>query len=127
LSSESTSKGFAVNAFARKYVLYNNKFGFRVGTYIGYGNSKMKDVTTSGFTTTQQPDGTDNSYSASAKFDLVYYPSNKIGLAATLANANYTRVKQKTGDDRNLSIENWGVSTLSNGITLSVFYVLGAK
>lgn len=125
--SKSSSNGVGVNAFIRKYVLYENKVGFRVGPYIGYGHASLKDESTSNFNISHQPDGTQTSYSAGATLDLLYYPSNRLGLAATLASANYSHLKEKRGDSREMTIDNWGISSWSRGLTLSVFYVFGAN
>lgn len=67
-----TSNNFGGSLAIMKYFMYN-KLGLRVGPYAGYSRGVMKETNyTSTFTSTSHVD----SYSAGAKADLVYYPSN---------------------------------------------------
>ncbi|WP_214071502.1 outer membrane beta-barrel protein [Mucilaginibacter sp. dw_454] len=119
--NETKSDNYGASLFLKKYVLYQNKVGFRAGPYIGYMYGKN---TTNGF-----PDnggyGTSNtnSYSAGATFDLVFYPTSRLGLAANLANLGYTHAK---GDGITSSKTNsFNFNFINSGLYLSLFWVLG--
>ncbi|MDB5029784.1 hypothetical protein [Mucilaginibacter sp.] len=124
-SNSQNSNGYGVNVFFRKYVLYNNKFGFRVGPNVGYNRTKTT-YTNSSFSAYNNGSSTSNGLSASGNFDLVYYPSNKLGFAATLASLNYYHNKT-SGDINTGSNENFGLHFINSGLTLTAFLVFGGK
>lgn len=118
------SNTFGVTVFLRKYFLYDNKFGFRVGPYAGYsfGKTKYESTPPNAYNGTSSDY---NGYNVGALLDLVYYPSSKLGIAANLASLNYSHSKTKGIDET--TNNNFNTRFANQGLTLSVFYVLGAK
>ena len=126
LATRQHSTEYSANVFLRKYFMYNDKIGIRTGPYIGYDRSSYKytydDPNYAGSNTNSKKD----SYMAGVNLGLVYYPSKKVGVAATLANLNYIHYKSKdpngqqsgTGDSVDLRL-------ISNDIAISVFYTFG--
>lgn len=120
-TNQSKSDSYSGNIFLRKYVLYDNKIGFRVGPYAGYGfgKSTLTDITGSTATNTTNI----KQIAAGATFDLVYYPTSKVGLAASIANFTYNHVKS-TGAQVG-STDLVGFNFVNTGLILSVFLNLG--
>jgi hypothetical protein len=118
------STNFGVTLFLRKYFLYDNKFGFRVGPYAGYSYGKTKYESTPPNSNNNTSSNT-NGYSAGGMLDLVYYPSNKLGISANLANLSYSHSKSK-GVDVSTS-NNFTARFANSGLALTVFYVIGAN
>ncbi len=112
------------NIFIRKYYMYKDKIGFRTGAYIGYTNGNS--------TTTYAPSYTAYNYKSISNYyfgglsaELVYYPSKKLGVAATIANLEYEHFninKTTQGHDDGDSIN---FNFINNGLSLSIFYVIG--
>lgn len=115
-SYNTTTNGFGANLFVRKYVLYENKFGFRVGPYASYGYNKQSENNGS------LPNTKTNNWGAGGTFDLVYYPTNKLGIAANLLGLNYTH--SKTTGDYTATSNAFNFSFVNSGLGLSVFWVL---
>jgi hypothetical protein len=122
LTSGQHGSGVGISAFFRKYVLYDNKIGFRIGPYVGYNYSSTT------FTSTQvntNNTGSNNySYNAGASLDLIYYPSSKVGIAANLVGLNYSHNKSNDSIEHSNG-ENFTFQYASSGLYLSVFYVIG--
>ena len=115
-TSKSTTNGFSANLFLRKYVLYENKFGFRAGPYVSYGYNKQSQDNSSII------NAKTNNLGAGATFDLVYYPTTKLGIAANLLGLNYTH--SKTNGDYTANTNAFDFSFVNSGLGLSVFWVL---
>ncbi|SDG14413.1 outer membrane beta-barrel protein [Mucilaginibacter sp. P25] len=116
-----TSHQYGAALFLRKYFMFGDKLGLRAGPYIGYSRYDFRSADTS------TPTKTD-SYVAGATMGLVYYPTKKLGVAATLANFSYNHSKIK--DDYNSQIgstNNVNFNIINNGVLLSVFYIFGGK
>ncbi|SDT20110.1 hypothetical protein SAMN05216490_2721 [Mucilaginibacter mallensis] len=124
--STQSSKSYSATIFIRKYFMYHDKIGFRMGPQIGYFGGTQKQ------TYSQQPapyneNTTSNGYTAGFNLDFVYYPAKNIGLSATIANLEYAHTKDNNhslghGDSDNLNLD-----FINNGLNLSVFYVFGNK
>jgi len=124
-----TNNTFDGKIFLRKYFLYANKIGIRTGPFIGYSRNEQKgtwDVADAA----NNSKVVSNSIEAGANLDLVYYPSHRFGVAATLANLEYDHYTQKNSYDintENSKGNNVNFNFINNGLTLSVFYVFGSK
>jgi hypothetical protein len=121
-----TSDNYSASIFIRKYFMYKNTVGFRTGGYIGYSAGNVNSY--------YPPDNVaynysnkSTYYSAGANLDLVYYPSKKIGLSATLLNLEYYHYKSNAATQGYGSADNLTFNLVDNGLALSVFYVFGAK
>jgi hypothetical protein len=121
-----TTDTYSASLFVRKYFMYKNKIGFRTGGYIGY---------TAGDAKSNYPIGNSiynlnnkiTYYSAGANLDLVYYPTKKVGLSATLLNLEYYHYKSNATTQGYSSADNFTFNLVDNGVALSVFYVFGGK
>lgn len=126
VTNKTINEGYSASLYLRKYVLYNNKFGFRTGGRVGYSHSDSKYT----YNTTI-PTGTNqtknNGYNAGLMFDLVYYPSSKLGITATLANAGYYHNKSTSDTNDHSTSDNFNFNFINNGLGLSVFYTFGGK
>lgn len=109
--------------YFKKYVLFQNKFGFRTGPFASYQYEISKNAMTPNLPATDRR--TFNSYEAGGTFELVYYPLKKMGLAATIANFNYTHVTASGDANYKDKQNNFNFNFINNGLYLSVFYVIG--
>jgi hypothetical protein len=126
LTTRQHSTEYSAKVFLRKYFMYNDKIGIRTGPYIGYNRSSYKytydDPANAGSNTNSKTD----SYAAGVNLGLVYYPSKKVGVAATLANLNYSHYKSKdTNGQQSGSGDSIDFRLISNDIAISVFYTFG--
>ncbi len=117
---ETKTNSFGASAFFRKYVLYQNKIGFRTGPYASYQWGKNDYTTIPGVAYCTKSSG----YAVGGNFDLVYYPTAKFGLAATIANLSYTRNKNKN-DKYYSHDENCTFRFIKSGLSLTAFYSFG--
>ena len=125
-ATNQASDNVSASLFIRRYFMYKNVIGFRTGGYIGYSGGTSKDT----YTPTDASYNYNNTttyYSAGANLDLVYYPSKKLGIAATLANLEYYHYNADNHSQGHDNGDNLTFSLVNNGLTLSVFYVFGAK
>lgn len=125
MATKQHSTEYIANLFLRKYFMYGDKIGIRTGPYIGYNRSNYKYT----FEDPRYSSNTNiktDTYIAGVNLGLVYYPSKKVGVSATLANLNYNHYKSKdpnnqqstTGDSVDLRL-------ISNDLSISVFYTFG--
>jgi len=121
-SNGQTSNTYSASIFFRKYVLIQNKFGFRAGPYAGYEHDIAK-YTPDNFSN----NNTSNGYRVGGNFDLVYYPTNKLGIAANVVNINYGHSTANGANDYKGKQDNFNFSYLNNGLLLTLFYVIGSK
>jgi hypothetical protein len=119
-------KNYGASIFLRKYFMYQNKIGLRVGAYLDYSKQTNHDDFAP-VNSTSDNDGYDNNYSGGLNLDLVYYPSKCLGFSATLANLSYQHSKANSGDQGNQDVDSFNFGYINNGLTLSVFYVFGGK
>jgi len=128
---KTVGRNFEALIFLRKYVLYENKIGFRVGPYLAYAYSDSKNTYAPPNSLYNVEDKNYN-YLGGVNLSLVYYPSKRLGISATIANLEYDHAKD-TGSSQN-GIDNvHGKSNnlyfdfINNGLSLSIFYVFGSK
>jgi len=119
-------KNYSAAIFIRKYFMYHDKIGFRMGPQFGYTGGSNK------LTYSQQPaadnqNSTSNGYSAAFRLDFVYYPAKNIGLSATIANLEYDHTKDNNHNMGTGKTDNLNLDFINNGLNLSVFYVFGNK
>lgn len=124
-----TTHMYGASVFLRKYFMCAGKIGFRTGPYLGYMHSDAKN-TSEGSTADPLNDLTTktNTFNAGINLDLVFFPSKRLGVAASIANLEYDHFKRndvptgdhETGDDLNFNFVN-------TGLVLSVFFIFGGK
>jgi hypothetical protein len=104
------------------------KIGFRAGPYAGYNYGTSKHSPNTYLANPKEVKGATNDYNAGANLDLVYYPSPKVGIAATLVNLAYSHNKSTDNSSPNTNeVENFAFNFINSGLTLNVFFVLGSK
>jgi hypothetical protein len=110
--------------YFRRYFMYENKIGFRTGPFAGYSRGPGK--LSSNPTGTYDGNNTSNDYNAGGNLDLVYYPSNKLGISATFISLQYSKDVTRSGSTYTRN-ENFGINFIDSGLTLTAFYVFGGK
>ena len=126
MANKQHSTEYSANLFLRKYFMYGDKIGIRTGPYIGYNRSNYKYTFDDPTYASSNNNTKTDSYNGGVNLGLVYYPSKKVGVSATLANLNYNHYKSKdpnnqqstTGDSVDLRL-------ISNDLSISVFYTFG--
>lgn len=128
---DNSSKSFTGQIFLNKYVLYQNKIGFRVGPYAGYSRQTL---TTAEATFPTEYDQKTNQYYAGGALDLVYYPSKNIGLALSLSRLTYTHTTSSGNFNNNPPADvtkghtdDVTFSFINTGTSISVYYAFGGK
>jgi hypothetical protein len=107
-TDKQTSNVYGGSVYFRKYVLYDKKIGFRAGPYAGYNYGTSKHSPNTYLANPKEVKGATNDYNAGANLDLVYYPSPKVGIAATLVNLAYSHNKSTDNSSPNTSeVENF--------------------
>jgi hypothetical protein len=117
-----SNNDFGGTIFIRKYVLYENKIGFRTGPYLGYDRGTQK-VTNIPSQNTSDLNSSTNNYSAGLRFDLVYYPLKRVGFSATLANLMYTNYKSDNITQGSSSGNSFNLNLVTSGLQVSAFYI----
>jgi hypothetical protein len=119
-----TNNSFGGTIFLRKYFMYQNKVGFRVGPYAAYShsNSKFNNVPANSVYDTKT---TGDSYGAGINAELLYYPTSHLGVSLTLANVNYNHFKSDSGNRGRGSGDSVNATFINSGLGLSVFYTFG--
>jgi hypothetical protein len=121
-----SSKDYTGDVFIRKYFLHKNKIGIRVGGYLEYGYENQATLYGAAFPA-ENSSGDTHYGSIGLRADLVYYPSKHLGLAANIANFQFEHYTQGSGIQGSGSGNNFNISYISDGLSLSVFYVFGGK
>jgi hypothetical protein len=123
LLTKETDKNYSGSVYLRKYILYKNKIGIRVGPYFTYQYFNTADIYTPG---NIQPNYNFNgsNYHAGLIADFVYYPSKKIGLAVNMGNLSYNYGKTNTVD-QSTNTNGVNLQFLNNNLMFSAFYVFG--
>ncbi|NHA06194.1 hypothetical protein G7092_20465 [Mucilaginibacter sp. HC2] len=116
-NANSNNKNYIGTISLRKYFLFDNKIGIRTGPYLTYQKTKNSYA----YSSNSSISNSDN-YGGGLGADFVYFPAKNIGLAAGLANLNYTHSKNK-GDSVGSS-DNFNLSFVNN-LQLSIYYVFG--
>ena len=109
----------------RKYFLYQNKIGFRVGPYLSYNNNNNKNIYDAENSAANYNSSTDN-YVAGFALDLIYYPAKHLGISASLLNAEYDHFNTNNGSEGHYSGNYESLSFINSGLSLSIFYVFGS-
>jgi hypothetical protein len=120
------SKDYGGTIFLRKYVLYKNKIGFRVGPYLGYSLADQKYIYSAQYNVSNS-DSKSNSYEGGANLDLVYYPTEHLGVSVSLANLNYVHTKTNDGSQGFSNTDQVNFNFVNNNLALSLLYVFGGK
>jgi hypothetical protein len=110
----------------RKYFLYDGKIGLRTGGHFTYGHSNTK-VTSSYPTSFYNYDTKTNAYIGNLSLELVAYPTKKLGIAASFAGISYVHSKLDGVATGNTTYNNISAGFANDGLTMSVFYVIGKK
>jgi Outer membrane protein beta-barrel domain len=118
-----TSYAFSGSLYLRKYIMFGGKLGLRAGPYLTYEKGDNK-TDYSGTAALYNQDSKLTEYGAGARLELVYYPSKKLGFAASIANVSYDHNKFDNGNQGHSSNDNINASFISNNLGFSVFYVL---
>ena len=123
---DQTSYSYGGIIYLRKYFMFADKIGLRGGPYAGYTKGDSKNIY-SGADSPYNIDSKTDNYNAGVKLDMVYYPSKKLGVSASLASLSYTHYKTDSGTQGHSDGENVDLAFVSNSLVLSVFYALGSK
>jgi hypothetical protein len=120
-------RGFNYSVYLRKYFLFEKKVGFRMGPYVGYQNSKASSDFGSSIVGFQEIKN--KLFDAGIGFDFVYFPTQKIGLAANIGTLGYQHITYTRSDDNQLSLQEkdhtFGLNLANSNLALSVFYSFG--
>jgi len=115
--------------FLRKYFLYANKIGFRVGPYLAYMNGDSKS-TYDPANSIYSVESKNYNYMGGFNLALVYYPTKKMGVSANIANLEYDHAKgtasyQNGVDNDHSKSNNVYFDFINSGLSISVFYTFG--
>jgi hypothetical protein len=126
-SEAEKQQGFNYTAYLRKYVLFENKIGFRVGPFISYQYSKSSDDF--GNSVVGVEEVKNKLFNAGIGFDFVYFPMRRLGLAANLGTLGYEHITYTRSDNNQLSLQEenhaFGLNLANSNLALSVFYSFG--
>jgi hypothetical protein len=116
-----TSYNFGGIVYLRKYIMFKDMIGLRVGPYIGYNTNDAK------YEYYQAPtqDTKTNYFNAGGRLELVYYPSKRLGLSTYLASLDYNHYTANSGVNGHQSGDNFYLNVISSGLAISVFYTFG--
>ena len=118
-----TSYAFISSIYLRKYIMFGDKLGLRVGPYLGFEKGDNK-TDYSGTSAIYSEDSKLTEFDAGARLELVYYPSKKLGFATSIASVNYDHTKFDNGTFGHTSTNNVSAAFINNNLSFSVFYVL---
>src|SRR6202012_1550561 len=90
------NRNFDAMIFLRKYFMFSNNFGLRAGPYADYTKSQNSNVYSNGTLGTNTISNT-KQFDGGLRLDMVYYPSKHLGLAASMANLNYSHSTTDNG------------------------------
>jgi hypothetical protein len=116
------SNNYGGTIFIRRYYLYGGKIGFRTGGYLGFSGGTGKNT----YPNANQLfnfNGSTNYYSVGGNVDLVFYPSKRLGIAATLANLEYYHYTTDNTTQGHDSGDSFGFNFINSGLSVSVFFV----
>jgi hypothetical protein len=122
---QQTNNSFSAQVYARKYFMYQNKIGIRTGPFVNFSHGKQS-VVYSGSLAIYNSDSNTDFFGAGANLDLVFYPSKKLGISANIANIGYGHNSVKGSNNTQDSEDAFGLG-FTNGLSLTLFYVWGAK
>lgn len=126
-----TQRGYGISAFVNRYFLYDHKFGFRTGGYLGYGHSKSSYVSIysseSGLYSNAPTNDLNDNYTVGANIALVYFPTPQMGLTLTLAGLSYTHNENTSTTSGGGRSDTVNFNATNNNLGVSVFFVFGGK
>jgi hypothetical protein len=121
-----TSYTYGGQFYLRKYFIYAGKIGFRTGAFLGYSRQNQQTFN-AGSNSIYNLNSKYNNYDAGLNLDMVYYASKKLGFAASIANLSYTHFTENNANQGGGSGDGVNLNFITNGLLLSMFYVLGHK
>ena len=121
-----SGKTYKATIFIRKYLMYNDKLGMRVGPYLSYEYANQT-INYNALNAANNLNSTINSYGGGINLELIYYASKYLGFSASLANVNYYHSKSNNGDQGNGSGNQVNFDYIDNGLNFSIFYTFGNK
>ena len=124
--NKNANRTYGASVFLRKYFMYQNKIGLRVGAYISY-DKQTYNYDYPEPNSINDYDSNQDDYIGGLNLALVYYPAKHLGLSASLANLSYTHSKANNGDQGTSSNNTVDFGYINDGLTCSVFYVFGGK
>jgi hypothetical protein len=124
--SKSNDKWIGGSIYLRKYFMYKNMIGLRVGPQFGYSHGTGSETYFPAYVTYDQNAKSDF-VNLGLRADLVYYPTKHIGLSAMLADAGFSYQNTDHGNQGRQSYRDTYLNIINNGLSLSVFYSFGGK
>lgn len=124
--SKQTQNAYGGTIYLRKYIMYRDKIGIRVGPFAGYTRSDQK-ITDTGSNAIYNGDSKSDNFNVGASVALVYYPSKNLGVSATIAGLDYFHGKTDNGAQGNASEDALSFNFMNSGLAFSVFYSFGGK
>ena len=121
-----SNKSYGGSVFLRKYFMYKDKIGLRVGPSLSY--TRTNQVTT--YAPQQafyNENSKTNTWDIGAQAALVYYPTKHLGLSAVLAYIDYADARTNSGSQGWTTSKNTYLGFINNGLSLSAFYSFGGK
>jgi hypothetical protein len=124
--TKETNSNYGATIYLRKYFMFQNKIGFRVGPELGYIGGKSNTTYPASNTNNYNSNSSTNQYTAGIDLGMVYFPSKKIGMSVAIANLtydhsndNYTTMGHQNQDSINFRF-------INNELSFSIFYVFGS-
>jgi hypothetical protein len=121
------SNTYGGDIFIRKYLMCSSKFGFRVGPYFGYGNTKSNEYNYEPSPATLASNSSYNSITGSLRLDVVYYPVKHLGVSAMLADVGFSHSTGNDSVNGKYSSNTYSAQLISNVTGISLFYTFGEK
>lgn len=124
--SKNSSKAYSATVSIRRYFMYQNKIGLRVGLYTGLTHNTdnfiypQSELANNSINTT-------NYIQAGINLSLVYYPVRDFGVSLLLGNLQYDHFKEKSSQQGNSSGSDFNLGFKTDDLGLSLFYVFGGK
>ncbi|QJD94521.1 PorT family protein [Mucilaginibacter robiniae] len=119
---ENTAHAISGSIYLRKYLMFEQKIGFRAGPFVQYQYSKSSDSYNNQVNDTGAQ--TNKSVDAGIGLDFVYFPTKRFGLATTLGSLAYSHTDQKQSLQHQKS-DSFGLNLATSGLTVSLFYSFG--
>ena len=106
--------------------MFQDKIGLRAGPFAIYDHLNSKN-TYSGIDAGSSSNSQTDDLAAGLKLDLVFYPVERLGFAASLATLDYEWSRVDNANQVYQFSKGVNFNVISNGLSLSVFYVFGTK
>ncbi|MDB4902983.1 MAG: hypothetical protein JWQ63_2264 [Mucilaginibacter sp.] len=123
--TKQTSNNYGATIYLRKYFMFQNKIGFRVGPSLDYSRANTS-VNNPISNATINNGNTLNEYTASISLGMVYFPSKKLGVSATIANLSYNHTNINYLNYGHQNQDSLNFRFINDGLSLSIFYVFGS-